>query len=77
MRGREFLMKDAYSFDLSESAAFDTYKIFYKNYLKTFIDLGLKPIPVKADSGAIGGIFLMNFKFLQILEKVKLHMTLN
>ena len=64
MRGREFLMKDAYSFDLSESAAFDTYKIFYKNYLKTFIDLGLKPIPVKADSGAIGGNLSHEFQIL-------------
>ena len=64
MRGREFLMKDAYSFDLSESAAFDTYKIFYKNYLRTFIDLGLKPIPVKADSGAIGGNLSHEFQIL-------------
>ena len=64
MRGREFLMKDAYSFDLSESAAFETYKIFYKNYLKTFIDLGLKPIPVKADSGAIGGNLSHEFQIL-------------
>ena len=64
MRGREFLMKDAYSFDLSENAAFETYKIFYKNYLKTFIDLGLKPIPVKADSGAIGGNLSHEFQIL-------------
>ena len=64
MRGREFLMKDAYSFDLSESAAFETYKIFYKNYLRTFIDLGLKPIPVKADSGAIGGNLSHEFQIL-------------
>ena len=64
MRGREFLMKDSYSFDLSESAAFETYKIFYKNYLKTFIDLGLKPIPVKADSGAIGGNLSHEFQIL-------------
>ena len=64
MRGREFLMKDAYSFDLSENAAFETYKIFYKNYLRTFIDLGLKPIPVKADSGAIGGNLSHEFQIL-------------
>ena len=64
MRGREFLMKDAYSFDLNESSAFKTYKIFFKNYLKTFIDLGLKPIPVKANSGAIGGSLSHEFQIL-------------
>ncbi|MDB9776597.1 proline--tRNA ligase [Alphaproteobacteria bacterium] len=64
MRGREFLMKDAYSFDLNESSAFETYKIFFKNYLKTFIDLGLKPIPVKANSGAIGGSLSHEFQIL-------------
>jgi prolyl-tRNA synthetase len=64
MRGREFLMKDAYSFDLSESTAFATYKIFFMNYLKTFIELGLKPIPVKADPGAIGGNLSHEFQIL-------------
>ena len=39
MRGREFLMKDAYSFDLTEEAAFETYKKFFRSYLKTFLDL--------------------------------------
>ena len=64
MRCREFLMKDAYSFDLNESSAFDTYKIFFKNYLKIFIELGLKPIPVKADSGAIGGSLSHEFQII-------------
>ncbi len=64
MRGREFLMKDAYSFDLNENSAFETYKIFFKSYLKTFIDLGLKPIPVKAESGPIGGNLSHEFQIL-------------
>ena len=55
MRGREFLMKDAYSFDLDHESAVDTYKKFFKCYLQTFLDLGLQPIPVKAATGAIGG----------------------
>ncbi len=64
MRGREFLMKDAYSFDLTEQAAFDTYKKFFRCYLKTFLDLGLQPIPVKAATGAIGGDLSHEFQIL-------------
>ncbi|MAV82629.1 MAG: proline--tRNA ligase [Pelagibacteraceae bacterium] len=64
MRGREFLMKDAYSFDLTKEDSFLTYKIFFKSYLKTFIDLGLQPIPVKAESGAIGGDLSHEFQIL-------------
>ncbi len=64
MRGREFLMKDAYSFDLTEEAAFDTYKKFFRCYLKTFLDLGLQPIPVKAATGAIGGDLSHEFQIL-------------
>ncbi|MDP2193815.1 MAG: proline--tRNA ligase [Alphaproteobacteria bacterium] len=55
MRGREFCMKDGYSFDLTPEDARDTYKKIYISYLKTFKKLGLKAIPVKADTGAIGG----------------------
>ena len=55
MRGREFLMKDAYSFDLSqEEAKLSYYKMFIA-YLRTFERLGLNAIPVAADSGPIGG----------------------
>ena len=55
MRGREFLMKDAYSFDLNqEEAKLSYYKMFIA-YLKTFKRLGLNAIPVSADSGPIGG----------------------
>ena len=64
MRGREFLMKDAYSFDLTEEAAFETYKKFFRSYLKTFLDLGLQLIPVKAGTGAIGGDLSHEFQIL-------------
>ena len=64
MRGREFLMKDAYSFDLTEEAAYETYKKFFRSYLKTFLDLGLQPIPVKAATGAIGGDLSHEFQIL-------------
>jgi prolyl-tRNA synthetase len=64
MRGREFLMKDAYSFDLDHESAVETYKIFFKSYLQTFIDLGLQPIPVKAATGAIGGDLSHEFQII-------------
>ena len=55
MRCREFYMKDAYSFDLNDEDAQKTYnKIFY-SYIKTFNRLGLKAIPMAADTGPIGG----------------------
>tara|TARA_Y100000996_G_scaffold415484_1_gene410508 strand:+ start:2098 stop:3372 length:1275 start_codon:yes stop_codon:yes gene_type:complete len=64
MRGREFLMKDAYSFDLDHLSAVKTYKNFFMCYLKTFKDLGLQPIPVKAATGAIGGDLSHEFQIL-------------
>ena len=64
MRGREFLMKDAYSFDLDHNTAVETYKKFFISYLKTFKDLGLQPIPVKAATGAIGGDLSHEFQIL-------------
>ena len=64
MRGREFLMKDAYSFDLDHNGAVETYKKFFISYLKTFKDLGLQPIPVKAATGAIGGDLSHEFQIL-------------
>ncbi len=55
MRSREFIMKDAYSFDLSkEEAEFSYYKMFAA-YLRTFDRLGLRAIPMRADTGPIGG----------------------
>ncbi len=55
MRCREFYMKDAYSFDLSEKDAVLSYNKMFYAYLKTFQRLGLKSIPMKAETGPIGG----------------------
>ena len=55
MRCREFYMKDAYSFDISEEAAKQSYNKMFYSYLKTFSKLGLKAIPMAADTGPIGG----------------------
>jgi prolyl-tRNA synthetase len=55
MRGREFLMKDAYSFDISREAAQAAYNRMFVAYLRTFDRLGLKAIPMRADTGPIGG----------------------
>ena len=55
MRGREFLMKDAYSFDLDEAAGKHSYNRFFVAYLRTFERMGLKAIPMRADTGPIGG----------------------
>ena len=55
MRGREFLMKDAYSFDVDEAAARKSYNRMFVAYLNTFSRLGLKAVPMRADTGPIGG----------------------
>jgi prolyl-tRNA synthetase len=55
MRGREFLMKDAYSFDVSVDAARRAYNKMFVAYLRTFARMGLKSIPMAADTGPIGG----------------------
>ena len=55
MRGREFLMKDAYSFDLDQAGARHAYNKMFVAYLRTFARLGLKAIPMRADTGPIGG----------------------
>tara|TARA_A100001015_G_scaffold310130_1_gene410903 strand:- start:1366 stop:2679 length:1314 start_codon:yes stop_codon:yes gene_type:complete len=55
MRCREFYMKDAYSFDLNENDAALSYNKMFYAYLKTFNRLGLKSIPMKAETGPIGG----------------------
>ena len=55
MRSREFLMKDAYSFDLDPAAARVSYNRMFVAYLRTFACLGLTAIPMKADTGPIGG----------------------
>jgi prolyl-tRNA synthetase len=55
MRGREFLMKDAYSFDLDEAAARRSYQRMFVAYLRTFARMGIRAIPIRAETGPIGG----------------------
>jgi len=55
MRGREFLMKDAYSFDVDKEAARHAYNRMFVAYLRTFSRMGLQAIPMKAETGPIGG----------------------
>ena len=55
MRGREFFMKDAYSFDLDSAGARAAYNKMFVAYLRTFARMGLKAIPMAADTGPIGG----------------------
>ena len=55
MRGREFLMKDAYSFDLTEADGRKSYNRMFAAYLRTFARMGLKSIPMAAETGPIGG----------------------
>jgi prolyl-tRNA synthetase len=55
MRGREFLMKDAYSFDVDRAGAVKAYNKMFVAYLRTFARLGLKSVPMRAHSGPIGG----------------------
>ena len=55
MRGREFLMKDAYSFDVDDAAARRSYQRMFVAYLRTFHRMGLTAIPMRAETGPIGG----------------------
>ncbi|MDR3461418.1 MAG: proline--tRNA ligase [Beijerinckiaceae bacterium] len=55
MRGREFLMKDAYSFDVDEAGAKLSYNRMFVSYLRIFARMGLKAIPMRAETGPIGG----------------------
>ncbi|MDO8606290.1 MAG: proline--tRNA ligase [Phaeospirillum sp.] len=64
MRGREFLMKDSYSFDLDFEGAKRSYEAMFTAYLKTFKRMGLTAIPMQADSGAIGGNLTHEFHVL-------------
>jgi prolyl-tRNA synthetase len=66
MRGREFLMKDAYSFDTSVEAARHSYNRMFVAYLRTFARMGLKSIPMVAESGPIGGD--MSHEFIILAE---------
>jgi prolyl-tRNA synthetase len=55
MRGREFLMKDGYNFDLNKDEAIHAYNRHFVTYLRTYERMGLQAIPMRADSGPIGG----------------------
>jgi len=64
MRCREFFMKDAYSFDLSDEDAKKSYNKMFYSYIRTFNRLGLKAIPMSADTGPIGGDLSHEFVIL-------------
>ncbi|HVC56865.1 MAG TPA: proline--tRNA ligase [Stellaceae bacterium] len=64
MRGREFLMKDNYSFDLDAAAAKHSYNKMFVAYLRTFARMGLKAIPMRAETGPIGGDLSHEFQIL-------------
>ena len=64
MRGREFLMKDNYSFDLSKEDAKISYNNMFSAYIKTFLRLGLTPISLRANTGQIGGDLSHEFQIL-------------
>jgi prolyl-tRNA synthetase len=64
MRGREFLMKDAYSFDMDEEGGRASYDAQFTAYLKTFAALGLRAVPVRAPTGPIGGDLSHEFHIL-------------
>jgi prolyl-tRNA synthetase len=64
LRGREFLMKDAYSFDLDYEGALIAYKKFMLAYMRTFQRIGVTAIPMRADTGQIGGDLSHEFHIL-------------
>nr|WP_206537203.1 proline--tRNA ligase [Holospora elegans] len=61
MRGREFLMKDGYSFDLTPQASKETYCKVFRSYMRAFYRMGLSVIPLRANTGPIGGDFSHEF----------------
>jgi prolyl-tRNA synthetase len=66
MRGREFLMKDAYSFDVDQASALVAYDKMFVAYLRTFARMGLTAIPMRAETGPIGGE--LSHEFLVLAE---------
>ena len=64
MRGREFFMKDGFSFDVDKKSAIHAYNRHMISYLRTYERLGLKAIPMKADTGPIGGDYSHEFLVL-------------
>ena len=73
MRCREFLMKDAYSFDLTDEEAVKSYNKMYFAYLKTFKRMGLAAIPMAADTGPIGGNLSHEFIILAETGESKIY----
>ena len=73
MRGREFYMKDAYSFDLTDDDALFSYNKFFLSYLRTFKRLNLSAIPMAADTGPIGGNLSHEFVILADTGESKIY----
>ncbi len=73
MRCREFYMKDAYSFDISDDEALFSYNKFFLSYLKTFKRLDLTAIPMAADTGPIGGNLSHEFVILAETGESKIY----
>ncbi|SDD78692.1 proline--tRNA ligase [Rhodospira trueperi] len=73
MRGREFLMKDAYSFDLDTATARHSYNQMFVAYLRTFARMGLKAIPLRAETGPIGGDLSHEFIVLADTGESEVH----
>src|SRR6056297_1341748 len=64
MRGREFFMKDGYNFDLTKEDALHAYNRHFVSYLRTYERMGLQAIPMRADTGPIGGDYSHEFLVL-------------
>jgi len=77
MRGREFLMKDAYSFDISKEDAIKCYNRMFLSYLRIFNKMELKAIPVSADTGPIGGDLSHEFIILADTGESEIHLDKN
>ena len=73
MRGREFLMKDSYSFDFDFAGARRSYNKMFVAYLRTFARMGLKAIPMLAESGPIGGDMSHEFVILASTGETEIH----
>ena len=73
MRCREFYMKDAYSFDISDEAAFFSYNKFFLAYLNTFKRMNLSAIPMAAETGPIGGNLSHEFIILADTGESKIY----
>lgn len=73
MRGREFLMKDAYSFDISAAAGALSYRRMFASYLRTFARMNLQAIPVAAETGPIGGDLSHEFLILAQTGESDIH----